>query len=103
DFAKVADPKLKSSISLFHASPDIAIPAGSRLKEGDQVVASFHHAMNGPTTNNTAVCMSEPANYEQVRKEVTFIKKYVQPEIYFMQHDEIRLCGFCDNCAKRNL
>jgi hypothetical protein len=59
--------------------------------------------MNGPTTNNTAVCMSEPLNYDQVRKEVTFCKTFLQPEIYFMQHDEIRLCGFCDTCAKRNL
>ncbi|HYF51978.1 MAG TPA: hypothetical protein VEJ63_21395 [Planctomycetota bacterium] len=103
DFAKVVDPKLGSRVSPWHESPEISIPAGSRLKEGDKVLASFHHGMTCLTTNNTAVCMSEPLAYEQTRKEVTFIKTHVKPDIYFMQHDEIRFANFCDQCQKRKM
>jgi len=103
DFDKVTDPKLNAFISPFHESPTVKVPAGSRLKEGDRVLASFHHAMTGMTVNNSPVCLSYAPVYEDVRDQVKFIKKYVQPEFYFFGHDEMRMANQCDDCAKRKL
>lgn len=103
DFAKVVDPGLAPSVSGWHTPPVVAIPAGSKLKEGQKVLANFNHAITNFTSNNAAICMSEPKTYEAIKEQVRFLKENLQPDFYFMQHDEIRQCGYDDACAKRNL
>ena len=103
DFGKIVDPGLSPSISGWHQPPVVAIPAGSKIKDGQKVLASFNHAITNFTSNNAAICMSEPKTYEAIKEQVRFLKENLQPDFYFMQHDEIRQCGFDDPCAKRNL
>jgi hypothetical protein len=103
DFAKIADPLLDGRVSAWHEQPKVAIPAGSALKEGQRVLATFHHAMNGMTTNNSAICPSTPGTYVEIEKEIRFIVEHLKPEVYFFQHDEMRILGWDDCCAKRKL
>ena len=104
DFDRVVDPKLDcdpnpGNLSNWHESPVIAVPAGSRLKEGDKVLASYNFASTCGKPNNINLCMSEPKTYELIEKQVRWVKENVQPDIYMMSHDEIRMNGWDDPCA----
>ncbi|MBA3708586.1 MAG: hypothetical protein H0W83_07195 [Planctomycetes bacterium] len=103
DFAKVADPLFTPCLSGWHAQPSVPIPAGSRLKEGQKVLVSYHHAMTNLQENNTPVCMSCPKVYDEIRHSIQFAKDNLHPDVYFLAHDEIRQCGYDDDCAKRKL
>jgi hypothetical protein len=103
DFDRVVDLGLKAIVSAWHQPPAVTIPAGSRLKEGQRVRASFHHAATNLTTNNSPICMSEPKTYDEIRISVRFLAEHLHPDAYFFAHDEIRQCGWDDTCAKRGL
>jgi hypothetical protein len=87
----------------WHDQPTVTIPAGSKLKEGQVVLASYHHAMTNLQVNNTPVCMSCEKVYDDIRHAITFTRDHLHPDVYFLAHDEIRQCGYDDDCAKRNL
>ena len=104
DFDRVADPKLGNDpnpgyFSNWHESPVVGIPTGSRLKEGDKVLTSYNFASTCGKPNNINMCMSEPKTYEIIEKQVRWVKENVQPDIYMMSHDEIRMNGWDDTCA----
>ena len=104
DFNRVVDPKLGNDpnpgyFSNWHESPVVGIPAGSRLKEGDKVLASYNFASTCGKPNNINMCMSEPKTYDIIEKQVRWVKENVQPDIYMMAHDEIRMNGWDDTCA----
>ena len=104
DFDRVVDPKLDCDpnpgyFSNWHESPVISIPTGSRLKDGDKVLASYNFASTCGKPNNINICMSEPKTYELIEKQVRWVKETVQPDIYMMSHDEIRMNGWDDPCA----
>jgi hypothetical protein len=44
--------------------------------------------------------MSEPKTYEIIEQQVKWVKENVQPDIYQLSHDEIRLNGWDDTCVK---
>jgi len=105
DFAIVRDPLLGNDpgpghFSNWHTQPVIAIPAGSRLKEGDQVLASYHFASTCGKPNNINMCMSEPKTYEIVEQQIRWVKEHAQPDAYMLSHDEIRMNGWDDACTR---
>ncbi len=103
DFSKVTDPLLAPVISAWHQPPVVTIPPGSRLREGQVVLASFEHAVTNLTDNNTAMCMSDPKVYDDVRRQVQFVRDHLDPDVYFLGHDEIRFCGYDQDDARRGL
>jgi len=108
DFAEVKDRKLGHDpnpgyFTYWHDAPTVTIPQGSRLKEGQRVLASYHFATTVGKGQQINCCFSEPKIYDLVEKEVKWVKEVVQPDIYMMGYDEIRHCGWDDSCAKRNL
>ena len=105
DFAKVADPKLYHDpnpgyFTIWHDAPVVTIPDGSRLKEGDHVLASYHFATNCGKSNNVNICMSEPKTYELIEQQVRWMKETGAPDAYLLSHDEMRLNGWDDPCVK---
>ena len=105
DFAHVVDRKLANDpnpgyMSNWHEPPVVTIPAGSRLKEGDRVSASYNFACTCGKPNNINLCMSDPKTYELIEKQVSWVKENFQPDVYMMSHDEIRLNGWDDPCSK---
>jgi len=107
DYAGARDPKLgrrrwAGDFSEWHDSPSIAIPPASRLQEGDRVLISYYHTalIHG---KQAMCCMSEPKVYEILGWQVERVKQYVQPDGYFMSHDEIRVQGWDESCASRNM
>jgi len=104
DFDPVVDPKLgrdpnPGRFSNWHDSPVVGIPAGSRLKESDKVLASYNFACTCGKGNNINMCMSEPKTYEIIEKQIRWVKENVQPDVYMLNHDEIRMNGWDDTCA----
>jgi hypothetical protein len=105
DFAKVVDPKLVHDpnpgyFTILHDAPVVAIPEGSRLKEGDKVVASYHFASESGKPGQMNVCLAEPKVYDLIREQVQWMKDNVQPDMYFMGYDEMRFSGWDDSCVK---
>ena len=104
DFAPAVDPLMGSkpwagSYSVWHEEPAIAVPAGSRLKEGQKVLLSYCHTAI-IDHSQVMCCMNEPRVYEILDWQAREMKKNVAPDGWFMQHDEIRVQGWDDSCVK---
>ena len=84
----------------WHAQPTLAIPQGSRLKDGDKVLVSYHHTMIMCYGDQCVICMAEPKTDELIAWQVAQIKKHLEPDAYFMMHDEIRIAGWDASCTK---
>jgi len=107
DFDGAVDPKLGNiawpgDYNVWHEAPIMTVPIDSRLKEGDKVAVSYYH----PALiydNVVMCCMSEPKLYEILKWQAKQIHDNLQPDGYFMSHDEIRCQGWDKSCADRNM
>lgn len=107
DFAPIADPLLGKDpyggeYTAWHQPPTPAALARGRLREGQKVLLSYYHTAV-IYEDQVTCCMSEPKLYELLRWQVEQVRKNVQPDGYFMQHDEIRVQGWDRSCADRKL
>ena len=108
DFAEVKDPLLGNDprpgyFTNWHEVPTVAIPAGSRLKEGQTVLASYHFATTVGKSIQINACLSEPAVFEHVEQIAHYVCENIKPDVFFLGYDEIRHCGWDDSCTKRNM
>ena len=105
DFSPIQDPKMLHDpnpgyYTIWHDPPAVTVPAGSRLKEGDTLLASYCFATPAGKPNNFNMCMAEPKVYDIVEKQIKWMKEHGNPDIYLLSHDEIRICGWDDSCVK---
>ena len=108
DFAEIVDPKLghdpnPGHFTYWHSPPTVAIPHGSRLREGQKVLASYHFATTVGKAPQINCCLSEPKVYELIDKQVQWVEQVIHPDIFMLGHDEIRHCGWDDTCTKSNM
>ena len=104
DFDKIIDPKMGNepfagSYNAWHEQPTIRIPDESRLKEGDCVLVDYTHA-SIVYGEQVAGCFADPKFKEMLRWQIEQVHKNVEPDGYFMSHDEIRQCGWDESCEK---
>jgi len=99
DFGPVRDPLLGSAggFSVWHEPPVAPVPAGSALKEGQRALLSYYYPPKIYRWQVNA-CMAEPKLYELFKREAELVKN-LQPDGYFMLHDEIRCQGWDESCA----
>jgi hypothetical protein len=64
------------------------------------VLASYNFATSAGKPGQVNICMAEPKAYEIVEQEIKWMKKYGNPDIYMLAHDEIREGGWDDSCVK---
>lgn len=102
DYDPAADPLLGNDpyvgcFTAWHTPPTVGIPAGSRLREGQRVLLSYSHAsiIYG---EQVGCCMAEPKTREFLRWQIEQVAKNVEPDGYFMSHDEIRQGGWDKSC-----
>ena len=105
DFSKVEDPKYLNDpnpgyFTLGHEQPTVTIPKGSRIEEGQKVLASYHFASESGKAGQMNVCMAEPKVLDLLEEVVRWMKDNVQPDVYFMGYDEMRHAGWDDSCTK---
>ncbi len=108
DFSEVRDPKLGDDpnpgyFTYWHEPPTVTVPEGSRLQEGQRVLASYHFATLAGKSHQINCCLSEPKIYDLLAEQVKWVKETAQPDFYMMAHDEIRHGGWDDSCARRNM
>ena len=107
DFLPVRDEKLGNvpwdgEYETWHASPSIVLSPDSRIKEGQKLRVSFHHIVT-IYGGQVAACLSEPKVYALMRDQIERVQKALQPDGWFMSHDEIRVANWCETCEKRHL
>jgi hypothetical protein len=107
DFANANDPQLgnvdiKGIYRPWHKAPEVTIPAGSKITEGQIVRASYCHSM---TTYGgaTVPCFNEPKIWTLAKDNLVTMHKVLEPDGYIVPHDEIRHMGFDASCCKANL
>ena len=107
DFADARDPLLGrqpygGEYTVWHKPPAVTVPRGSRLTEGRRVLISYYHTaiIHG---GQVMCCMSEPKLYEILKWQIDQVRKHLQPDGYFMQHDEIRVQGWDAACTDRRM
>ena len=108
DFATIVDPKLGHDpnpgyFSYWHDPPAVTVPTGSRLQDGQRVLASYHVATLVGKSHQINCCFSEPKVYELLDKHIQWVQEVVQPDVYLLSHDEIRHCGWDESCVRRQL
>ncbi len=82
--------------------PNLKLPPGSRIKDGQKLRVSWYHPMvihEGQVT----VCMAEPALYEIFDHEAKMLVERLNPRRVMLNMDEIRMGGTCRACAGKNM
>ncbi len=81
----------------------IRLTADSRIREGERLRVSFHHAARVLAGGQTMCCLSEPETYEILREEIARVEAELHPKTWFMNHDEIRVANWCQACQARGM
>jgi hypothetical protein len=98
DFAELRDERLGTTpyageYTLYHQPPVLKALPGGRIKEGQRLIASFHHAVT--IYDNQVPCsLTEPKVFEIVEDQVRRVNELFRPTRFFLSHDEIRVAGW---------
>jgi hypothetical protein len=108
DLDRIEDPKLgcdprPGCFTLWHDVPQVTIPRGSRLQDGQKVLVSYNFTTPSGRPGQVNCCLSDPKVYDLIEEQIKYVRDNGRPDIYFMMHDGIRMLGWDDGCAKRNL
>jgi hypothetical protein len=104
DFQNARDPKLGTipwpgGFTAWHDPPVVTVPPGSRIRDGQKVLLSYFHTAL-IYEDQVMCCMAEPEVYEILRWQLAKVHKHLQPDGYFLQHDEIRVQGWDESCRR---
>ena len=104
DVEPIKDPLMGNSpwpgaYDAWHAQPQVALAPGSSLKEGQRVLLSYYHTAI-IYEDQVMCCMSEPKLYDIIDWQVAQVQKNLQPDGYFLGHDEIRVQGYDASCER---
>lgn len=86
----------------WHAVPDLLAVDSGALREGQDLKVSYHHAAIIDRTRAYA-CLSEPKLIQLYHWALQKQRELLEPDAYFMQHDEIRCIGWDPACIHRRL
>ena len=105
DYRPVRDPKLGRSAWIgsydsLHAPPTIELSDDTRIREGELVTLSCYHALLMPGEQITA-SMADPKVYDICAAQVRNAQLLLEPDGYFLGHDEIRTGGWEPDATNR--
>ena len=104
DFQNARDAKLgmipwPGGFNAWHEQPLITLPVGSHIRDGQTVLLSYFHTAI-IYEDQVMCCMAEPKLYKLLRWQIEQVHKHLQPDGYFLQHDEIRVQGWDESCRR---
>jgi hypothetical protein len=107
DFDPVRDPQLGTipwpgEYTVWHESPKSTLTKESRIRPGQKVLLSYFHTAI-IYEGQVMCCMAEPKVYEILRWQLEQVHKNLQPDGYFLSHDEIRVQGWDESCRKKQM
>lgn len=102
DFDRIVDTKLGNDpyagcYTAWHEPPSVNIPAQSQLKEGQRVLASYDHATL-VYEEQVSCCLACPEYRALLKWQIEQVHEHMDPDGYFMSHDEIRQGGWDGDC-----
>lgn len=80
----------------------LKLTAGSRIKDGDTVRASWYHSLS-INDGQVSVCMAEPAVFDIWDHEAKLLAERYRPSAVMLNMDEVRMAGTCGACRGRDL
>lgn len=103
DFEPVSDPRMGTvpwpgGYEVWHEPP----PIRTSLKDGTRLRVSYFHAIT-VHDGQVMICPSEPKTLELLRDQMKRVHAAFGAKSYFMSHDEIRVLGWDDACARRKM
>jgi hypothetical protein len=102
DLPEIKDPGLGTSPYKggyhWHPGPQPELPAGSSLKEGNKLLLSYYHTQVMYYGDQVPICLAEPKTDELIGQIIQSIATNSQPDYWFLEHDEIRMMGWCKAC-----
>ncbi|MBT3231322.1 MAG: T9SS type A sorting domain-containing protein [Calditrichaeota bacterium] len=106
DFATVIDTltgmvPYAGNYDIYHTPPEIEV-IGNRINDGDALLVDFYHPI---VIHNYQVmcCPSEEAVYDLVTQDAETVTELLQPDAYFLSHDEIRVLNWDAACQQRGM
>ena len=106
DYSKIVDPKMGrvrwvGDFNDAHTGPVVKVLPGSRIKEGDTVLASYYHV--GLSRNSASICLNNPATLKYITRAVEWLQKTIQPDGFLIGIDEHRAYGYDPECEKSGM
>ncbi|HJT34217.1 MAG TPA: hypothetical protein VJ783_19380, partial [Pirellulales bacterium] len=101
DYAELRDPRMgtvpwQGGFEVYHEPPKLTLTAGSHIKDGQKLRASFYHAVT--IYDNQVPCsLAEPRVFEVLKDQVERVEKLLRPKTYMMSHDEIRVANWTED------
>jgi hypothetical protein len=107
DFDNIRDPLLGTvpwpgEYTAWHESPKVTLPKGSRIRPGQKVLLNYYHTAL-IYEGQVMCCMAEPKLYDILRWQLAQVHRHLEPDGYFLQHDEIRVQGWDASCRSSKL
>lgn len=104
DFAPLRDPRMGSvpwagGYEVWHEPPRLARLEGSRLGAGQRVLVSFYPTVT-VHDGQVACCLADPGVFRVLEAQVRSVAKLLEPQTYFLSHDEIRVANWCGSCNR---
>ena len=100
DYLPIADSHItKGDFSMDHEAPLLTLTPDSRIKDGDTLRISAMQVYNF-TSKGTSLCLRCPEVMDYLQQTALAIHKAVNPDVWFMYHDEIRSIKRCPFCIK---
>ena len=104
DYERASDPKMGNAqwpgdYDVWHEQPVWKLPVGSKIHPGQTVLVSY--CCTALIYDGQAMCcLGEPKVDEILAWQISEIQKNLQPDGYFLQHDEIRMTGWDASCTR---
>ncbi len=86
----------------WHQPPTFRIKKTGSIKNGDTLFMSYYHAVV-VYDGQVMVTMSDQKVYDIIERELKLLDSLAQPDIYFMNHDEIRTMNWDAGDQSRGL
>ena len=106
DVAMIVDPTVATNhggFDAWHAPPAIAVPAGSKLSEG-QTIAVDSYSVFPAVAGGVGVCLSEDFVHAWMHDNLVAIAGiFPQSSGFFLSYDEMRHMNSCDLCRQKGL
>ena len=104
DFSAVRDPLCgnylwQGRFDFTHPGPVVTIPEGSRIREGEKLLASYHHVLAG-ASQSPDICLNSPVVKQMVARQIKWFKEKLDPEGFLIAIDEYRCYGYDPACVK---
>lgn len=81
-----------------HAQPPIVLKPNAPVRDGDTLLVDYYHTATIYDGQATC-CLMHPDVFKLLETQATILQRELKPKRWFMQHDEIRLAGWCASCT----